>query len=375
MPYRSKDIYKGRRKFRTPLMILLFLLAFALVFAIVAFYGLQQFLVYDDNGVSLQFTGREQTETVEADAPAVKPTPDVSGMQVNIVFTDPSFDDIALTVGEELSPLRAREIAFADVMDEAKLAAGISSAVGSGCNAVVLEMKSSAGQLAWLSATTLATSYGTSGAIDFTETLASIHEQGLYAVAKISVCADDMMAVRNWPVALRGADGQPYQDESGHYWLDPYNHTVREYILPLMKELAAMGFDEILLADLLHPVAAEDTQFQYSTTLRSDPNPRAAVCQLARKLAEGMAERDVRLSVQISESSLYAAGAAQNGQDLSVLWQLFDRVVCPCSSDEAEADRTTALSFGGSRERFVPYCTWSAPDGWDSYIYTVPSEE
>lgn len=373
MPYRSRDIYRGRRKFRTPLMILLFLLAFALVFVIVAFYGLQQFLVYDENGVSLQFGSRDETETVEAAVPTVNPTPDVSGMQVNIVFTAPSFDDISLPVGEELSALRARELTLAEVMDSTKLAAGVSAAVEAGCSAVVLEMKTAAGQLAWASATTLAASYGTSGLTDFTETLAGLHEQGMYVAAKVAVCADDLMAVRNWPIALRDASGQPYQDANGHYWLDPYNHSVREYIIPLLQELAAMGFDEIILTDLAHPVAAEGTEFQYSTTLRTDPDPRAAVCQLARKLAEAMQSSAVKLSVQIDSGALNADTGAQNGQDLAVFWKLFDRVVCSTSSDSVESDLSAALGFGGTRERFVPYTTWSLLDGWDSGIYIVPA--
>ncbi len=372
MPYSSRDIYRSRRKFRTPLLILLFLLTFLLVLAVVAFYGLQQFLVYDQSGVSLQFSRDTSSETVESAQPTTVPTPDVSGMQVNIVFTDPSFDDIALSVGEDLTPLRARQLGFAEVLDSAKLTAGIAAAVEARCNAVVLEMKTSAGQLAWRSSTELAVNYGTTGAADLTETLAALHEQGLYAVAKLSVCADDLMAVRNWPIALRGSDGQPYKDADGHYWLDPYNHELRSYIIQLMQELAGMGFDEILLTDLAHPVT--DAELQYSVTLRTEANPSAAVSQLARKLAEAMQDSGVRLSVQIAESALDAESAAKTGQDLTVLWKLFDRIVCPCTSEQAEADRTAALTMGGSDERFVPFCTWSAPDGWDSYIYSVPSE-
>ena len=354
-------------------MILLFLLAFVLVFVIAAFYGLQQFLVYDQDGVSLQFRRTETSGPAESAQPTAVPTPDVSGMQVNIVFTDPSFDDIALPVGEGLQPLRARQIGFADVLDSAKLAAGVSAAAEAGCSAVVLEMKTAAGQLAWRSAAEMAVSFGTIGAADFSETLASLHEKGLYAVAKVSVCADDLMAVRNWPIALRGADGQPYQDADGHFWLDPYNRDVRSYIIPLLQELSAMGFDEILLTDLMHPAA--EAEFQYSVTLRSDPSPRAAVCQLARKLAEAMRDSGTKLSVQIGEAALETETAARSGQDLTVFWKLFDRVVCPCTAGQAESVCTSALAFGGSRERFVPLCQWAAPEGWDgSYIYSVPAE-
>ena len=67
MAYRPKDIYRGRRKFRVPLMIGLFILAFLLIGTVGLFYFLQQFLVYDQTGVSLQLPFMA-SETAE-DAP------------------------------------------------------------------------------------------------------------------------------------------------------------------------------------------------------------------------------------------------------------------------------------------------------------------
>ena len=55
-------------------MILLFLLAFVLVFVIAAFYGLQQFLVYDQDGVSLQFRRTETSGPAESAQPTAVPT-------------------------------------------------------------------------------------------------------------------------------------------------------------------------------------------------------------------------------------------------------------------------------------------------------------
>ena len=74
MPYRPRDIYRGRRKYRVPLTIGLFVLAFLIVSAVALFYILQQFLVYDQTGVRLQLPFMAQ-ETVEEELPAAEITP------------------------------------------------------------------------------------------------------------------------------------------------------------------------------------------------------------------------------------------------------------------------------------------------------------
>ena len=387
MSYRPKDIYRGRRKYRVPLTIALFLLALLVVGAVALFYILQQFLVYDQTGVRLElpFMERESEEAPAEDTPA----PAFQPVEVQVVYEDPDFTDLDLGGWEGLSPVRAKFVPFSDAVNEQKLNAAV-SALGEEYDGVVLELKSRSGQLAWTSDCEMAVSYGTAGLMDYTETVAALHERGLTVGAQISCLADELLFQRNWPVALRDAAGNPYQDSSG-CWLDPYNRTVRAYIADLMAELAAMGFDEILLADLYHPVSDNAqfdengvmtaTGFLYSVTVQTTENPVNAVCQMAKRLVEGLGEQEFTdasgevmkppaVSCVIDEDSLLAGNAARTGQDLDIFWRIFARLYCPCENWNAMTDLETAaetLNGGSITARFVPVCEYF-PEDFDSYL-------
>lgn len=371
MGYKPRDIYKGRRKYKVPLMILFFVLALLLVLTVGLFYGLQQFIVYDETGVHLQLVSPEAEENPEAPA-AVIPTPDVSGMTVNIVYRDPDFSQVSFEVGQERDARESAFVSFRDASDGARLQTRLAELQEQGYTSFLLDLKTESGQLAWASMAPMALSFGTGGTMDYTETVAALHEQGMSVAARISVCADNLLAVRNWPLALRNSAGMPFADDNEVFWLDPYNRQVRLYIIDLMEELAAQGFDEIVLDDLWHPSAEEG--FAYSINLHTEASPTAAVCQLAVKLAEGAEGLGVELSLCLEGDSLRYDQAHRSGQDLELLWRVFDRFYCSTDAETAVSDRDQALRFGGSAQRFVPICPYQAPEGFDSYVLYTPEE-
>jgi len=358
-----------------PLTIFLFVIAGVLVLAVGLFYGLQQYLVYDQNGVTLQLPFSGQRETEEQAVATAQQTAAPDDVQVDVVYENPDFSNIDLTVGENLSSIKAFFVDYQDVVSSTALASKTSIAQAQGCNSLILEMKPQSGQLAWNSTADTAVAYGTAGTEDFTDTIASLHEKGFSVAAQISCCADTLLATRNWTIALQDSAGAPYADSSGVYWLDPYNHAVRDYLIDLMKELVSMGFDEIILADLYHPIS--DSGFKYTVTLQTDPNPVTAICQLGRKLAEAMDSSDVILSALISDSSLQNDLSTSTGQDLSIFWRLFDRLYCPTDTDNASSDLEKASAFlsdGSATNRFVPVCTYHTPSGFDSWVLEIPSD-
>lgn len=367
MSYRPRDIYRGRRKFRVPLTIFLSVLVFILAAGIAMFYILQQYLVYDQSGVSLQLPFMEEQAAPEEEPEQAEATPAFEPIAVQVVYEDPDFSQVDLGGWEELSAARLRFISYEDATDSVKLAAAISGASGGDFTGVVLELKDRSGQLAWASACQTAMDYGTAGTMDYAETVAALHEQGLTAAAQICCCADELLATRNWTVTLQNADGSAYRDEEGVYWLDPYNRTVRTYLADLMAELSAMGFDEIILADLYHPV--DEAGFQYSTTLQTEPNPVTAVCQTGRRLVESLDGTGTAVSALIDPSSLRNGEGDLTGQDLNIFWRLFARLYCPSSADSAASDLELAaetMTQGEASVRFVPVCTL-IPDGFSSY--------
>lgn len=364
MSYRPRDIYKGRRKFRVLLTIFLFALALLIVGSVVMFYTLQQFIVYDQTGVTLQLPFME-TEEPAAEEEVVVPI--FEPIEVQVIYTDPDFSQVDLGGWDDLEPAALRFIDFDTATDPVALAAAVTTAIGEDYDGVVLELKNRDGELAWPSVSETAMAYGTSGSMDYSETIQTLHDEGLQAVAQISCCADGLLATRNWTVTLQTISGTSYRDEEGVSWLDPYNRTVRNYIRDLMAELSAMGFDEIVLADLYHPVS--DIGFTYSVTLQTAPNPVTAICQMGRRLVEALDGSGTAVSVMLDEESLRENLGAFTGQDIETFWRLFARLYCPVDSGTAADNRVLAIETmtqGDADVRFVPVGT-SIPGDFSSY--------
>ncbi len=369
MPYRPRDIYRGRRKFRVPLTIFLFVLAGLLIGAVALFYGLQQYLVYDQTGVRLELPFMQSGDAEQvSDAASAEPSPTLEPVIVQVIYEEPDFSEVDLGGWESLSESRTRFVPIADAVDETKLASAVAAAASGDFTGIVLQLKDESGQLAWASTCELAAAYGTSGTMDYTETVAALHEKGLTAAAQISCCADALMARRNWPVTLQTLGGGAYQDEDGVYWLDPYNRSIRGYLIDLMGELTAMGFDEIILADLYHPVSEE--AFSYSVTLQTEPDPVVAVCQMGQRLAESLSGTETAVSVRIDTDSLRDGLGAQTGQDIDIFWRLFARLYCPTSPEAAASDLelcADTMNGGAAATRFVAVCEL-VPEGMSSYM-------
>ena len=375
MPYRPRDIYRGRRKFRVPLTIILSILCVLIVGGVALFYGLQQYLVYDQNGVSLQLPFMGGAATAPAESGDTASAEIFEPVQVEVVYEDPDFSDVNLGGWENLTATQALFVPYDDVIREQELSEVLESVSSSDYTGFVLELKSESGQLAWPSGSELAVNYGTAGLMDYTETVAAIHEKNMTAAAQISCCADSAMATRNWPLALQSAPGVPYQDSDKNYWLDPYNRAVRNYLADLMQELAAMGFDEIILSNLCHPVS--DSAFTYSVTIQTTPDPVAAVCAMGRRLAESLSGTGVAVSALIDESSLRDAASAQTGQELDIGWRMFARLYCPSDAYNAASDfslASSALTEGDAAVRLALVCPYT-PEGVTSYVIAAAKED
>lgn len=367
MPYRPKDIYRGRRKFRVPLNIFLFVLALLIFGGVTMFYVLQRYMVYDANGATLQLPGRQTEEDLrEDDSAAIQPT--FEPVEVQVVWEAPDFSDVDMGTWDDLKPTRGLYIPLSTVTSSTDLTSAISMVTGSDYTTAVLEMKSRDGVLAWPSACETAMAYLTYGAADVSAAIEALHEAGKTAAAQISCFCDSLLLQHNWSFALRYADGSICQDSDGNYWLDPYNQTVRTYLIDMVKELAGMGFDEIILADLYHPVS--ENGFTYSETLSTEPDPVVAVCQTGQRIAEALEDTDTIVSARLDPTSLRSGLGAQTGQDLNIFWRLFARLYCVTYADVMASDKAlaTADMNGGSADmRFVPV-VGAVPEDSASYM-------
>jgi hypothetical protein len=120
-------------------------------------------------------------------------------------------------------------------------------------NAIVVDIKGDRGYLAYQSRVPLAGRIGANAnptLPDVDRFLADLHSNGHYAIARIVVFKDDLLARNGATAGLDVAikdrrTGETWVDGEGLGWVDPFRREVWEYNVAIAQEAAERGFDEI----------------------------------------------------------------------------------------------------------------------------------
>ena len=118
-------------------------------------------------------------------------------------------------------------------------------------NALVVDVKDDTGCLLYDSQVEVARQIGATRCIrarDARARLDTLHEHNIYAIARIVVAKDPLLAERrpHWSVQRRdSAGGGLWRDRIGSAWVDAYNDSVWIYAAQLAEEAVHMGFDEV----------------------------------------------------------------------------------------------------------------------------------
>ncbi|MFQ5540956.1 MAG: putative glycoside hydrolase [Candidatus Paceibacteria bacterium] len=85
------------------------------------------------------------------------------------------------------------------------------------------------------------------GARDMEALVQSLHEKGIYAIARITVFQDPFYAERHPEEAVQSASrpGEPWEDYKGLSFVDVSSEPFWDYIATLSKEAYSIGFDEL----------------------------------------------------------------------------------------------------------------------------------
>jgi len=115
-------------------------------------------------------------------------------------------------------------------------------------NSLVIDLKGDRGIVPYRSTVLLAEQIGAQKVItinDVSGLVASLHEVGIYTIARIVVFKDDLLASGRPDLAVRRRDGSIFKDGEHLSWTDPYNRQVWEYNIAIAVEAARAGVDEI----------------------------------------------------------------------------------------------------------------------------------
>ena len=367
---RIQEFYKGRRKRRNYALIPFVIALGLIVLLTVSFYALQQYAVITKEGVSVRIPLFDSGDNVVVDSQGNE-VHEFERVETQLVFDEPDYSRIRATAGRYLSGVKAIFVPYTDITEE-KL--GEYTARLSRGNALVIEMKPRSGLLMWNSQSDAALGYGLSATPEqsaiVTGLIRNLKEnppegkENLYLAAQISCCIDELFPSRSTTVALRTEYGMNYTDQKGT-WLDPYNGDVRNYIAQLVQELYDMGFDEVILADVEHPVPplvnnVQSVSFAYSREMSTTPNPVNAICGFAISVAQQLADRDGVLSIYCTKPQALVRADEETGQDARLFMKLYDRVYYPTdiyAYPYNVTDIESAVTIGDVHMRLVPVLT------------------
>ena len=227
-----------------------------------------------------------------------------------------------LSLPEENDPFQGVFLSLDQLADAQTLADGY--------DGVILPMKTADGALGYVSALPLAADAGaSSGDPDRNEALRALNDTpGLYTVAQVS-CLRDSALVREEPgLSLHRVSGSPWLDASRQGWLDPAQPQVQSYLIGLCRELAQLGFDEILLTDCGFPTQGD------LDSLRAVEEKEETLETFCRQLQGALADTPVTLSVMGQRDSVTADPVS--GQTTALL-ATFGRVWTQAEDQEALA--------------------------------------
>ena len=355
---RPRTVYRGKRKYSWIITLAAMLVVIAIALAVWLFYYLQRYIVYDKDGLRLDLSAqREEILRPGGEEPA--PTQAVTPVDVEIVVEQRDYSDIRTDAGQNLqTAIHGVFVPAADVTEQTlKYYAG-----GMGdFDTLVLELKAADGFLRWHSALPQADSFAVNGTLELQELLTPLKENGVCLMAQISAFADSAMAQRNAPVALKSAvTGQPFVDADGIAYLDPYSESTRAYLLALIQELQAMGFDEVLLSGVRIP---DSDALQFSKAMTQTPDSVTAVSSAALWLREQADALSLPLSALIDADALHSEGGAA-GQNAVLFFKAFDRVAVETDFDSFTEDVAALESAlgGHSDTRLVAVTEDYTPD-------------
>lgn len=187
-------------------------------------------------------------------------------------------------------------------------------------NAVVVDMKSDFGKLAWEPDNAIAKELGVAVPDIMTaqEFLQEAKKRGIYTIARFVTFKDDALAEGKpeWALEKKSNPGVLWKDGENLAWVDPYREEVRQYEIDLAKELSALGFDEIEFDYFRFTGQTNHNQFTYS--VESTPeNRREAISSFSQELIEALKPYGIFTAIDVFGSIILNGNEPYIGQNLA----------------------------------------------------------
>ena len=323
--------YHGRSGFRTFLKVLIVLLLIILLLAVAAFFFLERYLVYDTNGAHLEipfFQWGATPSPGQEDKGPVSPSPTGDLVVLPSIPVTP-------TPVPTPTPTPAPVYLQAVQLPRTALYDGTAAqqAAAAGGSAVLFDMKADDGTLGYISNLEIAKAAGVSASDPaLNAAIQALCQEDLYTIARVSCFRDQTTPRQLNRLSIKTNSGYNWTDERKLRWLSPTNEEVQQYIAGICAELAALGFDEIVLDNAAYPTAGNLHYIKKGSAYDAAQFSTVVAGFYAQVRTALAAYPEVKLSI-VTDAETAAAGAnATSGQTVANLLQAADRVWIPAGT-------------------------------------------
>lgn len=317
----NRDVggYRGRKTVTDILRMIAIALAVVVVLVLAGVVYLQRYMVYTDDGVRLDLPPFlqmfRQEKPKEPGGSASLPDP-----------SDVSLIENPVTVQPEPEPEpEPPGFALSLTVDEVVNGTATARLEESGAEAVILEVKDQMGQLSWPSEQTIASWSHVNGRQEVADALKRWNEGEVYTIARVHCFRDDTVPYYNNRLALRWAGTEwNWRDELSLRWTSPAREEIRAYNAALCAEVAALGFDEIVLEEFYFPVTGKLENIRRTDAY--DPSQFTPQLEdFLTRVREAVEPYGTKVSLRIT-GGILGEGSASSGVTPGMLDQFGDRI-------------------------------------------------
>lgn len=234
--------YRGRAPWKSFFKIFAIIVIILVVLGIAAVLYAQQYLVVSSDGVRLDLPFFQQ------ETPDPEETPSVPVSDAPIVIVTPTPEPEPTPTPTPTIPVSLPQKALYD-------GTALSQVDAAGGDCALFDMKDDSGALSYVSSIELAQYTGqTSSNEALNYAIQSLNEtDGLHTIARVSCFKDHNITDYERSLSIFTNSDYRWTDPDGIRWISPTNPDVQDYITEICVELAALGFDEILLDNAGYP--------------------------------------------------------------------------------------------------------------------------
>lgn len=304
--------YSAKLKLKKYALVAGAVLAAILIFYVGRIVYLQRFVVYDESGVHLDYSGQV----------SAKPNVDNELPLGDFILEQEAAagENIEAPVQGQLPALSGVYLTAKQLMEEENRR--VLPAMLENADALMLDMKTLTGR--YLYATALPGTERTD--TDLTSLISELSKQpNLTLIARVPAFSDSAHALTDFSQSLPIRGGALWMDKNGSYWLDPAGADVPNYLIDLARELYAIGFDEIVFDGFSFP---QSSNIVYNRDITGEE----AAYQAAAAIAEQMALYEIPVSFVSTDADITALSArafipAETGDLVSELAREYSAII------------------------------------------------